>query len=372
MRILCINYEYPPVGGGGATVCRQLAEALSAAGHHIDVVTSAMRGLRRFEIQNGVRIHRVPCIRLSRYHTTSPELATQILPTITRARALCKQGDYDLIHCHFILPSGFAAQRVSRATGIPYVLTAHGSDVPGYNPERFSLLHRLLAPVWRGIVREAAAVTAPTAFLAGLIKAEVERPVEVIPNGFHYQGPGAGERRRRILMVARLVPRKGAEILIQAMAGLDLPHEVIIAGDGPYLNELKALAERKGVAVSFPGMVARDTLADLYRSAEIFVLPSLRENFPMVLLEAMAAGCAVVTSDAEGCVETVGDAAMITAAGKPAALARAIKRLSDHPQLRQALAARALRRAREFDIPVITDRYLALFSRLCSSATDPQ
>ena len=93
----------------------------------------------------------------------------------------------------------------------------------------------------------------------------------------------------KVLAVARLVERKGIAHLIDALASLGTDAEYVIAGDGPQRAMLEARARALGLSVAFLGQVDRDRLGSLYASSSIFVLPSARENFPMVLLEAMSA-----------------------------------------------------------------------------------
>ncbi len=138
--------------------------------------------------------------------------------------------------------------------------------------------------------------------------------------------------------------------------------ELVVAGDGPIRGELERRA--RGLPVRFLGFLSHDRLADLYRSSEIFAFPSAVENFPMVLLEAMRAGCAVITSTAEGCREVAGEAARFVDAGDGPALAAAIRELIADPRERQRLSERALRRAAGFEPARIAGRLLDAFESI--------
>ena len=185
MKILCINYEYPPIGGGGAYACKGLAEALVLEGHEVDLVTSAMKNMAEHEEVNGVHVYRVKCIRQHKHYATTLELISQVLPSYYKAIELMKKKEYDINHTHFIVPSGLVSYLIKRKTGLPYVITAHGSDVAGYNPDRFSLMHVLMGPLWRMIVKNSSGITAPSNFLRSLMQKNIDIPVDVIPNGFH-------------------------------------------------------------------------------------------------------------------------------------------------------------------------------------------
>ncbi len=156
-------------------------------------------------------------------------------------------------------------------------------------------------PVWCRVLREARWVTSPSRFLADLLHRQCPVPVTVIANPFAFDALPRGRRRKMILTVSRLVPRKGVQYLVEAMRRLPPDWELVVAGDGPYRSALERQAA--GLPVRFTGFVSHREVAELYAQAAIFVLPSLVENFPMVLLEAMNAGCAVVTTDACGCGE---------------------------------------------------------------------
>ncbi|MEM7021679.1 MAG: glycosyltransferase family 4 protein [Pseudomonadota bacterium] len=368
MRILTLSYEYPPVGGGGATVCQGLAESLVDLGHQIDVVTSAMDGLPDHEEQNGVNIYRVPCWRRHQYYSTAPELLTTILPSYRKALELARSHAYDLAHCHFVVPTGVVAYLLQHRIGLPYVLTCHGSDVPGYNPDRFSLLHPVIAPFWRRIVAGSVATTSPSTFLESLVKKVLDRPVDIIPNFFDARPvERLSTDRRRVLVVSRLVKRKGVDSLIDAMAELPSDWELVVAGDGPCLPDLRRQAAARDLRARFLGHVARNQLDELYASAAIFALPSLQENFPMTLLEAMAAGCAVVTTRTEGCVEVVGDAAALIKPGSVDDLRAKLWHLMEDEGACAALGRQGLERVKQFSSAAVVEKFQSLFHR-CADA----
>ncbi|MEX0653374.1 MAG: glycosyltransferase family 4 protein [Phycisphaeraceae bacterium] len=361
MRILCLSYEYPPIGGGGSPVCAGVAESLVATGHVVDVVTSAMPGLARVEQVNGVQIHRVPCVRRRRHMAGSFELATTLLPIRRQALRLTRERKYDLIHCHFILPTGIVARWLSAATGLPYVITAHGSDVPGYNPDRFHFAHRVMGPFWRRVVRDAAAITSPSRFLASLIHQRMDVPTQIIPNGMTIPPRSDARRVNRILLASRLFERKGVQDVLCALDNLDDHWQVNIAGDGPYRPTLERLARQRQVNVCFLNFVSRDELAKLYRTSKIFVFPSRRENFPVVLLEAMSAGCAVIAARAPGSREVFGDAAIGVEPGNVSMMRSALRRLMRDEQEIGRLRECSYQRVQRFAWSRVAQEYASVF-----------
>lgn len=367
MNILSLTYEYPPLGGGGGGVAAALNQQLVLRGDRVRVVTNHMAGLPRLENLQGVEVHRTGGLRRFPHFTTGAELATSLWPAWRRAAALVKQERPDLIHAHFVLPTGFIAWRLARRFGIPFVLTAHGSDIPGYNPDRFGLWHAALRPAWRRIVQDAAAITSPSRFLARLITQQCpDVMVDVIPNGFAPAPPLHLPRRRLVLVVARLFPRKGVQFFLDAVQRLARrgDWEFVVAGDGPYLQTLREQARALGSPVRFIGMVGQQELRSWYQAARIFVFPSIRENFPLVLLEAMDAGCAVITTDAEGCAEVVGDAGIVVPAGNARAMAERLALLLEDDALCARHAAQARERSLRFHWQRMSEVYASVFRRV--------
>jgi len=357
-----MNYEYPPIGGGGSAACQGLSEALVKRGNEIDVVTSGMKGLPSYDERGGVHIHRVNCIRRHRHFVTTPELVTQILPSYRKALALLEGGGHAVNHTHFIIPTGLSSYLLWRKTRIPYVLTLHGSDVPGYNPDRFRLEHALLKPVWTAIIRHAARLVSPSEFLKDLVQRRIDVPVEVVPHGISLPEPPDRPKQNRIIVVTRMFERKGIQFFLQALNGLDTDWEICIAGDGPYLPTLRELAKSIDKEVNFLGFLQGEELAGLYHSAKIFVFPSIQENFPIVLLEAMNAGCAVITSNAPGCAEVVRDAALKVPPGDVEALNKALRELIGDGEEIERLGRCARERVQELSWERVAGTYEQIFA----------
>jgi glycosyltransferase involved in cell wall biosynthesis len=366
MNILVLNYEYPPVGGGGATVTAQLCGRLASLGHGVDVITMHYGRLPREETEGGVRIIRTPALRRRPDLCRIPEMATYLLGALGPALEQTRRRTYDVIHAHFIIPTSPLARVLRRKTGIPYVLTCHGSDVPGYNPDRFQLIHKLLMPAWRRLTRSADLLVSPSGSLKRLIEQQCpEAQVRVIPNGFDLSLFEAGRpRTKSILLCSRLLPRKGFQYFLQAVQDLDLDWQIHIVGDGPYLEPLRKLAAACKPSVEFHGWLERDDpkLRMLYETSSIFVFPSEAENFPTVLLEAMAAGSAILTSTAGGCPEVVGETALLAEPKNPQAIREQLLRLIESEPLRRSLSEAARRRAQQFTWPAVAARYLEAYA----------
>lgn len=348
LKILKTSYEYPPLGGGGAKVVYGIATRLAARGHEVDLLTMGFRGLPAREIVKGVNVRRVPGIRVSMSTCYFPEMIPYVIFTSFMAVKKAYALKYSLNHTHFILPGGIVAYLVKWRTGLPYIITAHGSDVPHYNPNRFRMLHRMLRPFWRRIVCDADLIICPSKSIEDLIKLNgVNVNTRVIPNAIDTNKFKPRKKNpRNLLIVTRMFERKGVQYVLRALAGRSSEFDINIVGDGPYLQTLKTLAKELKVEARFWGHVDNDSqdLKDLYETAPIFVFTSEAENFPIVLLEGMIAGAAIITTSGTGCAEVVGDAALLVPVKDPEAIRAALDKLIADPGLVERLGTAARER----------------------------
>jgi glycosyltransferase involved in cell wall biosynthesis len=172
--------------------------------------------------------------------------------------------------------------------------------------------------------------------------------IRLIENGIPLERYARDPRRPhpalpRVAFAGQLIAEKGVQTLLEAASAMPAAAEWVIAGAGNYRAELEALAERLGLPARFLGHVDS---AELFRGSDIVVVPSLwEEAFGLVAVEGMAAGAAVVVSDAGGLPEVVADTGVIFPRGDARALAAALRSLLDSPQRRETLGNLASRRA---------------------------
>ncbi|MFA5106901.1 MAG: glycosyltransferase family 4 protein [Patescibacteria group bacterium] len=310
--ILVLNYEFPPLGGGASPISYAITKGYVDAGYHVDVVTMGYAGLPSFERKDGINIHRVKSGRKKKELSTFPEQLRYLIAAFFAIQALLKKNTYSHCHCHFLVPTGILAYIFSRRSKLPYIVTSHGSDVPGHNPDRFTLLHRFTAPVIKAIIRRSRFVTVPSGSLKKLIEKNIlsgrsNDKIVVIPNGSHSLSKPGLEKENIILSVGRMQPMKGFQYLIPAFisAGRN-DWKLYLVGDGPYRKTLESLAANHENII-FTGWLdnSDDRLIDLYNRAKIFALLSQTESQGIVLVEAMSAGCAILASNQAAIQETV-------------------------------------------------------------------
>lgn len=298
-----LNYEYPPIGGGGGVVCRDLCEQAVRDGHNIEVVTMWYYGLTVLEEHGNLVIHRVKCIRTQMRVCYPWE---QLLYCITAYRYIMKNiamDRIDLIHCHFIVPTGLLMLWLKKKYKTKCIITAHGSDVLGHNNMRFKYLYKFIKPVWMKILGSADAVTAPSQYLLKKIKSSYPGLGCIcIPNGINIKEYTALEKKKSIITLSRLQESKGIQDLIKVLPSVEIGEwEVNILGEGPYKLELERLVEEKGLCdkVHFQGHVTGEKRIQYLEEAGIFFSGSRFEAFSLSVLEASIAKCMIIATDIE-------------------------------------------------------------------------
>ncbi len=367
MNVLMLNYEFPPIGGGASPVTLELSRHLVKLGHSVDVITMHYSDLPRHEVIDGIDVYRTAALRKAPEICHTHEMATYILGALPALFKLINRKKYDVIHAHFIIPTEPLAFLASKIKNIPFLVTCHGSDVPGYNPDRFGLMHKLLSPAWKFLARQAPLLVSPSQSLKDLILQRCPKArVEVIPNGIYGNMFQEKAKQNRILMCSRILPRKGFQYALEAIKELKTDWQVDVIGEGPYLDELKNIVADSDLAVTFWGWLDKEDkqFKELYETSSIFIFPSEAENFPTVLLEAMSASMAIISSNAGGCPEAVGDAGILVPPRDTQAIKRELVTLLQSQDIRVDLAQKARLRAESFGWDVITKKYIEKYQSL--------
>ena len=336
MNVLILNYEYPPLGGGAANATWYLLKELSRKdGLTIDLITSSTSDFHREQPYTNISIHYLDIGKQGNIHYQSnKELLSYAWKSYRYAHGLLRKGrSFDFVHAFFGIPSGYVAMKL----GLPYIISLRGSDVPFYN-SRFALADKLLFKRLSGRVwKHAEKVVANSEGLRRLANhSHPEIPIAVIPNGVDVDtftpvdGIPAARSDVHIVSTGRLINRKGYDLLIKAVAGLPRIR-ITLAGEGPAKESLAILARDHGVRIDFPGVVEHERISALLQSADIFVLPSRNEGMSNSVLEAMACGLPVITTDVGGSRELIDGNGRVIPRDNYMELRRAIQFYLDNP-----------------------------------------
>ena len=224
MRILVLNYEFPPVGGGGGRIAADFCRYLAAFGHEVQVHTSGHASLPAREIRDGYTIIRSFALRQRLHTCTVPEMAAYLSLTLVPTLKHVYTFKPDVIHVHFAVPTGVLAWLIHRITGIPYVLSVYLGDVPGGVPEQTDHLFKWLKPLTTPIWKAAAAVIAPATHIRRLALEHYGLAAAIIPNGIDLAAavasPAVPSDPVRLIFAGRLSIQKNPLFLLEALSRL--------------------------------------------------------------------------------------------------------------------------------------------------------
>ena len=376
LKILILNYEHPPIGGGGGRLAARVGAGLVARGHQVRVLTAGIPHLPKESVEEGMEVRRLRAFRRREDTCSVPEMAAWVLAAIPAAIGEIRRWKPDVIHAHFAVPTGAVARMAHQFTGVPYVLTAHLGDVPGGVPEQTGDLFRWVqpftVPIWKG----AASTTAVSSFVAGLAQNAYGLTPEIILNGLVLPPPPALEIHQptRLLMVGRMSVQKNPLTAVRALALLnELPWLCTIIGDGPLLNEARSEAMALGISdrMEFRGWTSAAEVSDAMRVSDILLMPSLSEGLPMVAIEALTHGLAIVGNRIGGLADVafetgeIRNARMFDLSDGPAGLAEALRLLLLDPQVLLAARKASLELASRFDLENTLNNYENVLKKAC-------
>lgn len=273
-----------------------------------------------------------------------------VVPTIKK---LIKEVKPDIVHAHYA--SSYGLLGALAKTSIPYIISVWGSDV-------YDFPH--IAPFGKQIIKynlkKANYILSTSHVMAKETKKYTDKPILITPFGVNTElfKPLNTKKYEEFVIgnVKTLHPKYGIDVLIQATNIVirnnpDKKIRLEIYGEGPQKDELIQLTDVLGIKnkVSFKGFIQNDKLPIIYNSVSVAVSVSDNESFGVVAVEAMACGCSVVTSDADGFTEVVenGKTGYIVPKRNPEATAEAIQKFIDNPQLRESMGAAARKRVLE-------------------------
>jgi len=310
--VLFICQGYSPYYGGAENALTATAEeAAKDTSLDVHVLTSDIGGrLPSFEKLNGVSVHRVSAAKKKWSCHTVKELLSFYFAASKQIDTLHTEIVPDFIIAHFTMPAGLVARRWFLKYGVPYSVVLHGSDVPGYQPDRFKFIHIPMQVVAKLVWKKAKAVIAVGKPLKKLAHKTWQGDIQVIPNGVNLDAFYPMKDKIvtnqispiRFAVTAQLIYRKGIQYIIEALTLLNEKQknelEINIYGTGPYKDELEKMVVAAGVEdkIFLRGLIEKADMCETLQGNDMFLMSSLQEGLPLSLLEAMACGLpAIVT-----------------------------------------------------------------------------
>lgn len=379
MKILFINFEYPPVSGGGGIANSQIAEEL-AKYQEISVITSRFKGLKRYEAKDNVHIYRVPVFNLKK-EIIAPILCKIIfIPfAILQGIKLMKEKKYNIINTHFVIPSGPAGVILSKLFRIPIVMTVHGGDI--YDPSKKLSPHRyyLLRKFVKFLLNHSDKIIAQSQNTKNnaLRYYKPNKNIEIIPLGFvepNFKNVSGKDLKFSVeeiilISVGRLVKRKAYDYAIEAIAKLPYQNiKYLIVGDGPEKDDLENLAKRLGVSdkVIFLGFLSEEKKFQYLFNSDIYVLSSLHEGFGICLLEAMYCGLPIVATNNGGQTDFLFDGlnALLVPIKDSNSLSKKIYKLIEDRSLRIKMGSINKQEVNNYSISNTAQKYIRLYEEV--------
>jgi glycosyltransferase involved in cell wall biosynthesis len=370
MKILLIVSSYAPNTGGLQTVTQQLASALRERGHSLTVVANRYpRTLAASEVLDGGQV--------IRWHFLTPRLQQLLslrfdlflagllyLPlTLARLIFLLRQERPDVVNLHFVGAPALFVLIARSLMAFRLVVSLHGDDVEGLAQRA-----RFDRWVFSSVLRRAETVTACSRYLLDTalgIEPSVKQNALVIHNGIDQPAnASAVDITGGVFAAGRMVPKKGFDVLLRAHATDPTRSQLTLIGEGPERERLEQLARALGMngEVRFRGNQDHAQVMEEMAVADVVAIPSLKEPFGLIALEAMSLGKPIVASRVGGLPEVLeGADALLVEPGNADELSVAIdgvrKRLRDDPKF----GVRNRELARRFSTERMVDSYLQAY-----------
>lgn len=366
MKIAILVSFFPPKWLAGTEIATYyMAEHLAQRGHEVHVITSLDEGLPEENYEKGFYIHRLP--------RTKIRFAGAFIFWADIVRVIEKISP-DIVHAQS-LGIGVPALLSKKILKFPYAVWGQGSDV--YLPDWFTKLTS------KTIIKNANSVIALTEDMKRAMQAIYNRDITIVPNGIDLKEyiselpvQNVEGAEKRILFVGRLHPVKGVQYLLQAM---QMVHEevpgakLILVGDGEEREHLETLTDNLGIreCVEFAGRVPHERVQDYMNQAEVFVLPSLSEGFPVTILEAMACGLPIVATRVGGLPDIVegGVNGYLVNVKNPNKIADKILFLLENDEVREEISANNREKAELYTWDKVTGTVEIIYSECLGNKT---
>ncbi len=312
MKILVLNYEYPPLGGGAGNISKQLAENFAKQENHVVVVTTWYNDLP----ENDNEIKNLEVIRLKSkrkfLHSSNPiEMYSWMKEASRFLTEYLKENKFDVCLANFSIPGGFIAKKIKKKFNIPYFVLSHGHDIPWYYRKQMFVYHLALYFIIKSICKKSVINFVQTEFMKNNIDKFLGKRLKnknvIISNGVSDYDEKIYDRREEpftIIFVGRFVEQKDPFTILKALKRLkrmDINSRFFLVGDGPLRNKMEKFVQTNNLGNAvFTGWIPQPEVQKYYQKSHIIITPSHAEGMSIANLEALAAGVFLIATPVSG------------------------------------------------------------------------
>lgn len=363
---MSLNYEYPPLGGGAGVVSEKLDKLYLQSGNSVLTLTAGIaKNCGVYQIgQRG--IIRLKCGRRNRGFSNTGEKIGYVIVAIINCKNIIKSFKPDIVHCHFAIPTGFVAYYIKKMFKIPYIITSHGGDVPGFSPEETGKYFRYFNLIFKIIWRNADAVVTMSTGLAEMIQNVYHINPVVVPNGVsltEYSASGKNTTGEvRLLFAGRFSAQKNLLFLIKSLGLVQNGNwKLYMIGDGPEKNNIREEINKKRLTnkIIMLDWKSKNELKQYLSESDILCLTSINEGLPIIGLEGLASGLAIMGVDTTGIHDIVDNSinGYLTEQDNQVEYANGISALIENYDLLESMKSASIHKAIDFDWNIVAGKY---------------
>lgn len=384
MRILAINYEYPPIGGGGGFVTKDILEHMARSGHSVSIITSQFEGLKKHEKVNGVEVLRVPVLLRKKMEVANiPSMLSYFPSSVIRSIPNLLSRTYDIINTHFAVPSGPTGHLLSKLFHVPNVLAIHGGDI--FDPSKSLSPHKvpLLRDAVRFMLNRADRVVAQSNDTRrnAYKYYDVKQQIDIIPLGIKKPNfekktrYDFGLSRDEIVFstIGRLVKRKNIDDALAVLSGIKgrYKFKFFIIGEGPERAHLEELIRSFGLKdmVYLMGNVSDEVKFQVLDLSDCYLSTALHEGFGLVFLEAMECGLPVICYNRGGQNDFLvnGETGFLVELGDRKSFSEKTIELMTDSKLKKNISSYNRNLVKNYYISTCAEKYISLFQSVIST-----
>ncbi len=381
MKLLVLNYEYPPIGGGAGVITQNISERLALLGHKVTVVTSWYKTEKEVEEKGNLKIIRLKSKRKHTYKSSITEMLSWIYESRKFLNDYCKAEKFDLCFANFAIPSGIVALFLKRKYGLKYTIISHGHDIPWRFPKQMLYFH-IATYFW---IKKICIESEVNFMQTEIMKENIDKFLGkkylsknmLIRNGLDTRLflPDYSRKSKEFKMVftGRLVEQKDPFTVLNAIKIFGEKHKdfiLHIMGDGVLRKGMEGFVRENNLNdnVKFFGWVSKEEMVKEYQSAHVNVIASVFEGMSIGVFESLACGCFLITTaidDIEHIVTPIENAVLVNFYS-PKEMAEQIEKYYNEKYLKNYVVPERLINGlkNEFDWNHRVEEYQAVFKRI--------